>query len=180
MASLGFIFQDPDSGFIDFSDLSNGRKGCAYRLIPLFNKCNFDMSGKNVHTISFDEAIERIRKQLKKAFEDTHVQSDRMVDEFKIGTACVSSRPGNSMNSMDPLTWADKSDICKAWDQNRRDGDYDGLIILACVTDDIIPEQIKRIGITHEEYTYALAQSTVYHYLMKKKDAKLKTLKVST
>lgn len=163
---------------LSFSDLSNGQKGWAYHLTPLYQQCRFSDS-PNIRTINFDEAAKKIRQQIKHSFSDIEAYSDKMIENFMIGTAHVSGVLGSRIDPMAASTWTDTEEINEAWRRHQFSHGYDGLVVLTCVTSHILPEPVKRIGVDPFKYATALAQATLHHFMMKKADRRIRDLQRS-
>ncbi|CAG2249444.1 unnamed protein product [Mytilus edulis] len=82
---------------------------------------------------------------------------------------------------MNPNTWSLGGGINGRWHDYKKD-DYDGLIVLACIERDLIPQNIKEcyerdkktIAINQQNYALALEQALIQYYALIKPDERMR------
>ncbi|VDI59563.1 Hypothetical predicted protein [Mytilus galloprovincialis] len=172
-------------GFTEFDDLCRGCQGYSYNLASLFDICDHDQFNRHTHTISFKEAFKRLKLTIKESFSNLEIQTERKVTDFTIGKTFVKQKPGVYFNPMKPITWSLGGGINGRW-QDYKNDEYDGLIVLACIERDLIPQNIKecykraiqmnkkKIALHHQNYALALGQALIQYYAFIKPDERMR------
>ncbi|CAG2249451.1 unnamed protein product [Mytilus edulis] len=113
------------------------------------------------------------------------IQTERKVTDFTIGKTFVKQKPGAYFNPMKPTTWSLGGGINGRW-QDYKNEDYDGLIVLACIERDLIPQHTKEcnkrailmdkktIKANQQNYALALEQALIHYYVLIKPDERLR------
>lgn len=172
-------------GFTAFDDLCRGCQGYSYNLAGLFDICDHDQFNRHKHAISFTEAFKRLKLRIKESFSDLETQTERKVTDFTIGKTFVKQKGRAYFNLMNPNTWSLGGGINGRW-QDYKNDDYDGLIVLACIERDLIPQNIKEcnkraiqmdkktIAINQQNYALALEQALIQYYALIKADERMR------
>ena len=156
------------SSFSGFSDAYPSCKTLEHDIAILFDK-----EGTRRHAISLNEATKRLRTAVKNsisAVENPGLgRSNRKVSEFRIGKTYVELKSEMTFNPIDPLTWGTIGGTNMKWGTHKKDN-YDGLIAVGCVTNELIPNVIMH----HQMYALVMTQSLVHHYMVQKPNGKLR------
>ncbi|XP_063407791.1 uncharacterized protein LOC134691284 [Mytilus trossulus] len=169
-------------GFTEFDDLCRGHQGYSYNLAALFELCDHDELNRHRHAVSFLEALKRLKLKIVDSFSDLHIQTKRKVTDYTIGKTFVKQKIGASFNPMKPNTWSLGGGINGRWHDYKKD-DYDGLIVLACIERDLIPQNIKEcykraiqktIAMNQQNYALALEQALIQYYALIKPDERMR------
>lgn len=157
------------SSFSGFSDVYPSCKTLEHELARLFEKCD---------NISFKEATKRLRTAVENSISAVENHgSKRKVSEFRIGKTCVMSQLERTFNPIQPLTWGTIGRTNMKWGTHKKDN-YDGLIAVGCVTNELIPKVIMEantaIRMDHQLYALVMTQSLVHHYMVQEPDGKLR------
>ncbi|KAK3105243.1 hypothetical protein FSP39_020632 [Pinctada imbricata] len=176
------------AGFRDFDDLTKGTPGYSHRLLNLYNTCTENKDTR--HRISFEEAVSRLISGVKSTIRDIEIQGNT-VKEFIIGKSFVKQRIGVRFRPDKPKTWILSNGINGRW-RYYNSIDYSGLVALACVERDMIPDSMKqniRFTFTDEDddhykkqefvvdqqlYTLALEQRLIQHFMLIEPDERLR------
>ena len=165
------------SSFKGFSDVYPSCKKLTHELARLFDKCEFDKEETHRHTISFREATERLRAAVENSLSDVEISTGRKVSEFRIGKISVTSQENLTFDPMKPMTWGEVGGTNGKWREHENDN-YDGLIEVGCVTNELIPKVIKEtntaIRMDHQMYALGMAQALVHHYMVQEPDKRLR------
>ena len=164
------------SSFSGFSDAYPSCKTLEHDIAILFDK-----EGTRRHAISLNEATKRLRTAVKNsisAVENPGLgRSNRKVSEFRIGKTYVELKSEMTFNPIDPLTWGTIGGTNMKWGTHKKDN-YDGLIAVGCVTNELIPNVIKEmntvIPVDHQMYALGMAQALVHHYMLQEPDGRLR------
>ncbi|KAK3098229.1 hypothetical protein FSP39_017409 [Pinctada imbricata] len=182
------------AGFRDFDDLTKGTRGYSHRLLNLYNTCTENKDTR--HNISFEEAVSRLISGVKSTIRDIEIQGNT-VKEFIIGKSFVKQKIGVRFRPDKPTTWTLSNGINGRW-RYYNSIDYSGLVALACVERDMIPDSIKqniRFTFTDEDddhkkkqefvvdqqlYTLALEQRLIQHFMLIEPDERLRNHSLDT
>lgn len=156
-----------------YSDICHGVKGCTHRLAKLHEVCEHACNA--LHPISFKEALNRLRKRVKKTLEELErTNMNKKIAEFCIGTDAVTGLSGVNFSCLKPATWA--VDKCLGLRKCIRymDGYYDGLIVVGCIDKFLIPIEVKKTEsktiVNHHVYVEGLAQALMHYFMFIKPD----------
>jgi hypothetical protein len=156
------------SSFEGFSDVYPDCKRLTHKLARLF-----DIRP----TISFKEATKRLRTAVENSLSDVEIITGRKVSEFRIGKTSVTSQANLAFDPMKPMTWGEVGGTNGKWRKHQKDN-YDGLIEVGCVTNELIPKVIKEtntaIRMDHQMYALGMAQALVHHYMVQEPDGRLR------
>ncbi|XP_076082826.1 uncharacterized protein LOC143053912 isoform X2 [Mytilus galloprovincialis] len=172
-------------GFTEFDDLCRGFQGYSNNLVELFDICDHGKLNRNKHPISFKEAFTRLKLRIKESFSALEIQTERKVTDFTIGKTFVKKHERATFNPMKQTTWSLGGGINSRWQFYKKD-DYDGLIVLACIERDLIPQNIKEcykraiqmnkktIEANQQNYALALEQALIQYYALIKPDERMR------
>ena len=160
------------SGFIAIQDIANGRKGYCHNLAHLWYMYRATDRYAIKHPIFFEEALKRLRKEIWTTIQKLQEHDINQVDEFVIGKSFVLEKPETTFDPSDPSLWKLGGGFTQRWQQYKREG-FNGLIVIGCITDDLIPALYKNKKSAVQLYTLALEQALIHHYMFVAADASL-------
>ena len=153
-----------------FEDIVKGKKTYVAQ-----QQCLVDLKGKtNIEDIKStlirhcDNTLDRLEKE-----------SLSKIEKFYVGKTFIQRRrkPRGkgfiTFNHMDPNTWK-KNGISSRWGTHKKE-DYgrDGLIVLAAITRDSVPQTNPAKTLDQEQFTLALEQTLLHHYRFKEGETRL-------
>ena len=163
------------SSFKGFSDVYPNCDNLTHELARLFDKCEFDKKETRHHTISFREATERLRTAVENSLSDVENSKGKKVSKFIIGKTSVAKHNNQTFDPMKPMTWGKVLKSNTKWMKHK--DNYDGLIGVGCVINELIPKVIKEtntiICMDHHMYALGMAQALVHHYRVHEPDGRL-------
>ena len=172
-------------GFTEFDDLCRGHQGYSYNLAALFELCDHDELNQHRHAVSFLDALKRLKLKILDSFSDLQIQTTRKVTDYTIGKTFVKQKLGAIFNPMKPTSWSLGGGINGRW-QFYKQNDFDGLIVLACIERDLIPQNIKEcnkraiqmdkktIAMNQQNYALALEQALIQYFALIKPDERMR------
>ncbi|XP_072030210.1 uncharacterized protein [Amphiura filiformis] len=137
--------------------------------------------------LSFDTAANALVKQVDDTLTNIAIQQpDKEIEAFTIGKSHARQRSkkkgyGRSFikfDRKDPKTWKFDGGINSRWREYAQKG-YSGLIALTAITRKVIPFDVRQSHgkiIDSEQYSIALEQQLIHHYMLKKADQRLENL----
>ena len=151
-------------------------KSYSYNLVDL-NDCQ---------PLSLDTAINALVKQVDDTLTNIAIQQpEKELEAFTIGKSHARQKfrkkPGAYSRSLikfdrkDPKTWKFDGGINNRWREYAQKG-YSGLVALTAITRNIIPYNVRQAHeqtVDVEQYSIALEQQLIQHYMLRKGDSRL-------
>ena len=145
----------------------------------------------NPADIAGQTEVKPIKQKLIAQVEDTvrelELQSDRTIAKIYIGKTFIKRRKkprGRGFQKFNPLrhhTWK-KNGISSRWhDHRQQEYGRDGLVVLGAITRETMPEKCRESGqIDQEDFTLAMEQKLLHHYLLSHPDPRVVNESFST
>ena len=136
--------------------------------------CLVNLVGKDTN-----EAKEGLINKMDELFQELELQTEGRVKKYYIGKTFIKPRRRPNyrkffmkFDPMDPYTWK-KNGISSRWGCHKNtEYGRDGLVVLAAVTKDAVPQQYRDKG-HQEQYAVALEQMLLHHYKLEIGDQRL-------
>ena len=163
-------------GGVDFEQLCTGA-------VRNYSANPADIAGQNeVKAIK-----QKLIAQLESTVRELELQSDRTIAKIYIGKTYIQRRKkggGKGHQKLNPLkhhTWK-KNGISDRWgDHKKQDYGRDGLVVLGAITRETMPERCRESGqIDQEDFTLAMEQKLLHHYLLSHPDPRVVNESFST
>ena len=157
-------------GGAKYDDLCKGvEKNYSFNLLCL-------TKGPNKEPMSFMEATETLKNQIKQSITDIETQNmdGRKIESYVIGKSQVQRnyKAGGGFQTFDSMnhnTWKfGKAGVNKRWSSYYKKEGFDGLVVLAAIPRSGVPQDILDMNETmnQEQYAIALEQELIKYFML--------------
>ncbi|XP_077862024.1 uncharacterized protein LOC144343183 [Saccoglossus kowalevskii] len=157
-----------------YEELCRGEKGYGFKLIDLKKK--EPKLPENITNLS--QHVRKLEKHITSIINDIEDKSGKIIIKFTIGKTLACPEKKKKFDHTDFTTWDLNEGVKNRW-TNTYKHDYDGLIALAAITEQQLPDdstggmfpEWKRDK--HQHYAVVLEQQLIHHYLFEQPDERL-------
>lgn len=141
-----------------------------FRLAQLYDECECEKKKKHeLHYISFDDTFHRLREVTDDVLQYFDDKGDLV--KFVVGQLSVHTRDNKFFDFCDRETW-DKKEM-KDRKKFLEDKGFNEMVVIGCVEEDLIRQDVIEGMRDSELYSIALAQRLIMHYTYNKADERL-------
>ena len=128
------------------------------------------------HRDTLETAEKKLVEKIEKLFLEIQIQKDVRINKFYIGKTYIrKTANAKKLDKFNPKTWR-KEEISSRWsDHKANDYGKDGMIVIAVITKEQVPQtkEGKPAVVDQEQYTLALEQRLLHYYKITKGDVRL-------
>ena len=125
----------------------------------------FDKNESDITSIRFFESCSRIQMTIDDVLRSLKQRSEREIELFTIGKSHAQERADRIFDPVKFSTWKLDNGVNSRWNTYYKKNGYDGLVVIGCITERMLPKQIKEQGnFNQEDYALALEQNAIHYY----------------